>query len=649
MRTVLNRVPLRARLGLIVVVPLAGMAFFAAGAAQQRMAEADEAETVALLVELGVRSGNLLHETQKERGSTALYLSSGGEQFVTELPAQQQTTDGPRQALLDFVDENGDRLPASAIESLTPALEDLAQIDVQRQRAIDQDGPMGEFIGWYTAMNADFLSAIAALVRESTDAEISADAAAYVAFLNAKERTGIERAQLSSAFARDEFAPGQFATVVQLVAAQDSYLALFEELAADEVLAEHEARAEDPAVIETARLEALAIDNGVGGFGVDAAVWFDTITGRINLLKEVEDLQAERIRDLSLAAADSANRAATNSVLLVGVLIVATVGLAAASMVSLIGQLRVLGSTATRIAAGDLDVEPIQVATNDDLGRVGSAFNEMTASLTDLIGGLHRSSSSLSTSSSELKGVSETMASSAALTSDRVGTTRELSEAVALDMSTVSAAVEEMHATIEEIAANTNRGLTVTTSAADVIVRTTNTIDELGRSSSEVGEVVSLINGIAEQTNLLALNATIEAARAGEEGRGFAVVANEVKQLASQTSAATDQINERIEAIQAEVSRAVDDNTEVVEIIDQVKDISSGIAAAVEEQSVTMAEIARMFSHVSQATEDMNGAIDDVATVSDQAHSASGRSKEAADRMTELAGELDQLAAAFSA
>lgn len=645
---ILNRIPLRGRLALITLVPLLGMVVVSVDLIGQRLEATQEAEQVNVLLDLGVHTGDLLHETQKERGSTSLYMASQGAQFGDQLRAQQAATDVALQSYSDFVDDHRTQLPATVVDQLAAAQTKIDQLPDRRTAALDLNGDRPDFIAYYTAMNADLLDTVASVSTATSDGAMAIDAAAYLSFLQAKERAGIVRAQLSAVFAADTFAPGQFAAVSALVTAHETYLALFEQLANPEVLAAHEQRQSEPAVAETARLTAVALDNGVAGFGVDAAVWFETKTQRINLLKEVEDFQAEHLYSDSLQILSSAQSSMTFALIVMSLVFIITMLLGVLTVIGLVGQLSTMTRSAERIAAGDLDCEPIGATSNDDLGRLATAFDAMSETVRGLVGQLNQSSESLISSSNNLNQIATTTAAQCGQASGQVSAAVSESDMVAKSVGSVATAIEQMHMTITEIAANATAATAVVEQALSISDRTLRVVADLGESSGEISTVIELIDSIAEQTNLLALNATIEAARAGEEGKGFAVVASEVKNLAAQTAQATTQITERIQVIQAEVAEATEANAEFVDTIEEINQISSTIAAAVEEQSVTAAEISSAIDNAAKGSERVTISVHDLSAAAEKTHRSTAESKDAADHMNVVAGELNELIAAFA-
>jgi methyl-accepting chemotaxis protein len=204
-----------------------------------------------------------------------------------------------------------------------------------------------------------------------------------------------------------------------------------------------------------------------------------------------------------------------------------------------------------------------------------------------------------------------------------------------------------MGASIKEIAKNASEAARVAAQAVRVTQDTNSTITKLGESSAEIGNVIKVITSIAEQTNLLALNATIEAARAGEAGKGFAVVANEVKELAKQTAKATEEIGQKIGAIQSDTKEAVGAIEQISTIITQINDIQSTIASAVEEQSVTMNEVGRNVTEAARGSSEIAQNITGVAQAAQNTTSGASDTQSAASELSRMAAELRQLIGQF--
>jgi methyl-accepting chemotaxis protein len=297
-------------------------------------------------------------------------------------------------------------------------------------------------------------------------------------------------------------------------------------------------------------------------------------------------------------------------------------------------------------AEGDLTQE-ITVAGKDPMGQVGEGLARFFTQLRQSISMIGANAHSLASSGEELTSVSQQMSANAEETSAQAGVVSAASEQVSKNVQTVATAAEEMSASIKEISKNAADAARIATGAVTIATDTNATVAKLGTSSREIGKVVKLITTIAQQTNLLALNATIEAARAGEAGKGFAVVASEVKELARETTRATEDISEKITAIQNDTEGAVAAIAQISRVINQINDISSTIASAVQEQTATTNEMGRNIAEASKGSAEITQNITGVATAAQSTSSGAMQTLSASGELSRMASELQKLVGQF--
>ncbi|MCA6113559.1 HAMP domain-containing protein [Bradyrhizobium sp. WSM 1738] len=293
------------------------------------------------------------------------------------------------------------------------------------------------------------------------------------------------------------------------------------------------------------------------------------------------------------------------------------------------------------IAAERLAAE--KAAENNGKMRRAQVLDELTrafeAKVTELVGGL-------SAASSIMEDTAQSMSSTATLTNRQAAIVAAASEQTSANVQTVASATEELASSISEIGRQVAQSTEIAARAVDNARRTGETARLLAEGAQKIGDVVTLIQSIAAQTNLLALNATIEAARAGDAGRGFAVVASEVKSLAGQTAKATTEISEQIAAIQAASDQTVTAIQNVANVIGEIDQIGTAIAAAIEEQGSATKEISRSVQEAARGTQEVNSNITGVQKAADDTGAAANQVLGAAEQLSsqskDLAGQVNR-------
>ncbi|HMW60693.1 MAG TPA: PAS domain-containing methyl-accepting chemotaxis protein, partial [Leptospiraceae bacterium] len=268
------------------------------------------------------------------------------------------------------------------------------------------------------------------------------------------------------------------------------------------------------------------------------------------------------------------------------------------------------------IATGDLSVR-IPHDRNDEVGDLFQALLSMLVNTAAVIGQIKESVESLDSAAGNLTSASTSL--SAGL--DKVAQQSETFAGIAsaatqmnTNLQSVTSSTEEMSISIQEVARKSSDSATVAEKAQITSREMNSLVKELGVNARDIGKVIESISEIASQTNLLALNAAIEAAGAGDAGKGFAVVASEVKELARQSAESSEEIKDKIGAIQGSTENVIAAIGSITSVISQINEIAGSIASAVEEQAITTREIASNINQTAQASNDVTASINNVST-----------------------------------
>ena len=640
-----------------LLVPIVGLMSYAGLSMLNKYEVSQELTRVGNLARLAPAISALAHEMQKERGQSAGFIGSAGKSFADMLPNQRRLTDTKQEQMraafrtFDF-SAYGTSLDTAGQQ----ALANLSELSKVRQNVDSFELTVPQMAKYYTGTITSLLGTINEMLRVSSDDVVSKEISAYLSFLQGKERAGLERAMGASGFGSGAFQPAIYNRFVQLIAEQNLLFANFQLYANPSDWTFFEKTMTGSTVDEVARMRKVAIasieTSNTGD--ITGKYWFTQISGKIDLMKQVEDHIARTLLTIATDRESEASASFQTYGILTLVMLIVTALLVFAIVRSITGPIGTLTDVMHKLAEGDKTVDVFGVNRGDEIGAMARAVEVFKQNAIDmdrmqteqaeqkaraeeqqrqemlkLADGFETSVmgvvDDVSNSAAQMETAAQSMSSTAKRTSEQSSNVAAASQQASANVQAVAGATEELATSVQEIARQVIDSSRISTDAVNEADKVGQQMQALAQASQHIGEVVNLINDIADQTNLLALNATIEAARAGDAGKGFAVVASEVKNLANQTAGATGEISGQVGSIQGAIDDAVKAIEGVAGTIREINEIASAISAAVEQQGAATDEISANVQEAAKGTQQVDENITQVSQGASETGSAAGQ------------------------
>ncbi|MEP3279357.1 MAG: nitrate- and nitrite sensing domain-containing protein [Stappiaceae bacterium] len=664
---------LRTQIAVLALVPLTGLIILAGVSIYEKYVERHHHEIIQPLSYIAEQSANLIHELQKERGKSAAMISSEFNPTKQTVVAEQRTlTDIELAKFLKMIDgfHIDDELVMGEFEIIEKDLKKITGI-----RSANDAGKMTvtQNVAAYSALIYDMIHLAGRITEASPSEAVTLELVAFLTLTEANEQGGVARAMGASmidAHAAGSFTFPQYVKYLSKSAKEEGYLEEFKLLGTKDQIEHFSKTVSGPEIDRfkeiKAVLEMLPVTDDTQG--ITGSEFFDAATKRVNLIHKVSiDMihRAEKAVDADLAEIDFEM---TLIIALAALILLATIAVVVWQIRAIIGMMATTRSFISELAEGNTDVE---ISLNDrpdaigDIARAAEVFranaierqslqqaNEIRVQddrhrqekVDELVGHFRDTSRNLlgevSNNMDSLQQTSQSLNAIAHDTNGQASVAAEASEAASESVQAVAAAAEQLATSIEEIGRQVDQASTVANEATGAARDTNDKIGGLAEAAERIGAVINLIQDIAEQTNLLALNATIEAARAGEMGKGFAVVASEVKELATQTSKATEEISSQVAGIQSATGESVDAIRLISGQMEEINQFTTAIAAAVEQQSAATGEITRS---VQKAAEGTRSVATNMETVTGSFSKASGSAEEVGTASHEAVEKTQQI------
>lgn len=675
----MNNISIKFRIMAVACVALMGLIISSGYVVLDKRSTVSDMTKLSEMVSFAPVVSSVVHELQKERGASAVYVGSKGKRFSDTLVSQKSDTNKKRdeleEALASF---NAEKYGGHLSAKLATSLKELSNLETVRGNVWNFDYSKSQMAGYYTGTIAKLLAIVEEISQLSHDANLTRSLVGYTSYLQMKERAGIERAVGAGGFSSGEFAPDSYRKFISLLGEQEGLKSSFVALATQSQRQFNEQTVRGPVIDDVARMRGVALSSPqTGNTGdVTGAYWFEQKTKEINLMKKVEDKIVGDLLVLSETIRADASSFLTITAVLSALAIIVSSVLSLFIIRGIVSPVNSMTATMGRLSEGDYTVDVPAQDQSDEIGEMAKAVQvfkdnglqmqkmqeeakeaearaeeDKRKAMNDLADNFEREVQSLvktvGAAAQQVDGIAQKVGSLAEDASGRSGEADAATQDASNNVGAVATASEELSASIAEISQQVSDSATTAADAARKAQASNELMVTLSESAEKISEVVDLINDIASQTNLLALNATIEAARAGEAGKGFAVVASEVKALATQTAQATEAIGGHITAMQDKTKSAVEAIRDIGHSIENVSEIATAISSAVEEQNAATQEISSSAQLAAQGTSEVSRGINLVA----EANSQTGKSAEellgAAREMISNSSSLETQVASF--
>ncbi len=704
----ISKLSIKQKLIASMLIPLVIVILLAAKLAYDSYRSLENLKSLDKVVILSTKIGALVHETQKERGMTAGFIGSKGVKFKDELPRQREEVNKQITFLNEFLsDFDKSKYSDDFVKNLNSGLEKLKDLQGVRNSVNSLNIAAPIAIAYYTDTNTLLLNTLGTIVKFSNSPNVTKELGSYMNFLLSKERTGIERAVGTNTFAQNKFTEGLKARFYTLIAEQTAYLDIFSKIASKDIVDFYLKTVVGKDIEEVEKMRKIALFSNIEeNFGVDPNYWFETITNKINLLKQVEDhISTHLLNEINLEKDEATFHLILFSLLSIfgiGITMILartiafTILIDVASVragieeffafinfekddIKLIGvdstdELGMMSKIINKNIANtkaniqrdrELIADTIRVANSINKGHLDQkimvnsnnpALNELKDIINEMLNTLNSNISNILTvltsyskldfrprlKDNDLEGIIQELEKDINILRDvitqtlldnkKVGITlKENANILSFNMQSIStaansqaASLEETAASLEEITSNITNNTQTTTKMAsygekvkesikigqDLANKTVSSMEDINKQALAINEAIGVIDNIAFQTNILSLNAAVEAATAGEAGKGFAVVAQEVRNLATRSAEAANEIKRIVQLATSKTKEGseiansmIEGYTSLNENISITLDLIQNVTTASKEQSVGMVQINDAVNNLDQITQ----------------------------------------------